>query len=294
MDITQMNYVLTLARILNFNKAASEMGISQPTLTYHIKNIESEIGFTIFLREGKNVSLTLAGEQFCTSLRQIVEEYKTAVERGQNLSGRYKTTIRIGLPMRAAIPKLPEAIRRFSVERPEVLVTTDFHGYGDFTHFLSGQNDMEFMLQEDADSMTGVRSVSLYRSGISLITDASDVLASKKMIRMDDLKGRRLMVGGGSPPALRKVQHRIVSSGLVESFNSPDHDTTLTNVAAGQGICLAPEFIHQEGDGFVWIPFDCEEGFDCVLSVREEHSYIVDEFADLLHRLSSENGYQQL
>ncbi len=175
----------------------------------------------------------------------------------------------------------------FKRERPEVLVTPNFHGYGDFSNFMSGQNDMEFMLREDADSMVGVCSVPLYRSGISLIAGASDELSSKTRIVMDDLRGKRLMVGGGSPPALRKVQNRIVSSGLVESFNSPDHDTTLTNVAAGEGVCLAPDFIHQEGDGFAWIPFDCEEGFDCVLALRREHSFIVDEFADLLRRLSS-------
>ena len=46
-------------------------------------------------------------------------------------------------------------------------------------------------------------------------------------------------VSGGSPPALRTVQQRLITSGKIEYFNSPDHDTTLTNVAAKKGVCLA-------------------------------------------------------
>ena len=45
-------------------------------------------------------------------------------------------------------------------------------------------------------------------------------------------------VGGGSPPALRTVQQRLITSGKIEYFNSPDHDTTLTNVAAKKGVGL--------------------------------------------------------
>ena len=41
------------------------------------------------------------------------------------------------------------------------------------------------------------------------------------------------MVGGGSPNALRNVQQKLISSGKIEYFNSPDHDSTLVNVASG-------------------------------------------------------------
>ena len=46
------------------------------------------------------------------------------------------------------------------------------------------------------------------------------------------------MIGGGSPPELQKVQKFIINSVHVNTFNSADHMTTLTNIAAGNGICL--------------------------------------------------------
>ncbi len=234
--------------------------------------------------------MTPAGEQFCISLRQIREDIKRAVERGQNISGRYTSSIRIGLPFRSAIPKLHEAIKIFAEERPEVSVVTDFHSYGDHSSFLSGENDLEFMLAENAENMHDVSIAHLYRSGISLIVNEDDPLASKDLITIDDLKGRRLMIGGGSPPALRKVQQRVISSGGVDFFNSPDHDTTLVNVASDRGVCLAPEFLHQQGDGFRWIPFDCEEHFDCVLVMRASHSFVVNEFAELVRKVCRDDS----
>ena len=72
-------------------------------------------------------------------------------------------------------------------------------------------------------------------------------------------------VGGGSPPALRTVQQRLITSGKIEYFNSLDHDTTLTNVAAKKGVCLAPGFLNDHSGQFAWIPFDCKESFSCVL-----------------------------
>ena len=77
------------------------------------------------------------------------------------------------------------------------------------------------------------------------------------------------MVGGGSPAALRAVQHRLIAGGEVSYFNSPDHDTTLTNVAAGRGVCLAPGFLNDHSGQFAWIPFDCPEHFSCVLCTHK-------------------------
>ena len=73
------------------------------------------------------------------------------------------------------------------------------------------------------------------------------------------------MVGGDSPNALRAVQQRVIQNVHVNYFNSPDHDNTLTNVAAHKGVCLSPGFLNDHSGQFAWIPFDCKENFPCVL-----------------------------
>ena len=104
-----------------------------------------------------------------------------------------------------------------------------------------------------------------FDSHVYLITDKNDPLAQKNLITDDDLYGRTLMVGGGSPALLCSIQQRLISSGKIEYFNSPDHDTTLINIAAGRGICLAPGFLNDHSGQYAWIPYDCRDTFHCVL-----------------------------
>ena len=85
-----------------------------------------------------------------------------------------------------------------------------------------------------------------------------------------DLKGRTLIVGGGSPPQLRRVQQRVIETAGVSYFNSANHDTTLTNVAARKGVCLAPGFLNDQSGEFAWTPFGCEETVPCVLCTHKQ------------------------
>ncbi len=131
-----------------------------------------------------------------------------------------------------------------------------------------------------------IKVVKLFTSRIYLIARLDDPLADMNLITEEELYGRTLMVGGGSPVALRAVQQRLIASGRIDYFNSPDHDTTLTNVAAGRGVCLAPGFLNDHSGQFAWIPFDCPESFSCVLcthknDARESVAYFVRILQDL-------------
>ena len=64
MDIKQIDYILELAQTQHFGRAADNLFISQPVLTYHIKAVEAEIGFALFDRSPRGTILTPAGERF--------------------------------------------------------------------------------------------------------------------------------------------------------------------------------------------------------------------------------------
>ena len=100
MNTKQIDYCIELAHTLNFGRAAENMFVSQPTLTYQIKFLEDEVGFEIFERSGKGATLTPAGTQFVTYLANMLEEMKRAIEQGQNFSAQYKDNITISLPVR--------------------------------------------------------------------------------------------------------------------------------------------------------------------------------------------------
>lgn len=289
MTTKQIDYCIELARTLNFSRAAENMFVSQPTLTYQIRLLEDEIGFAVFERSGKGAALTPAGAQFVSFLTGMREDLKRAIEQGQNYSASYKDSISICMMIRQALFFLPEAIRLFSEEYPEVQITPKFQYENSLDVFLKNETDILFALKEETRQIPGIRVHDLFESHIYLITQRDDPLAGNNLIREEDLYGRTLMVGGGSPPALRAVQHRLIATGRVSYFNSADHDTTLTNVAAGRGICLAPGFLNDHSGQFAWIPYDCRESFSCVLCThREDHRESMRAFLDLLKRLYRE------
>jgi len=270
MTTKQIDYCIELAHTLNFSRAAENMFVSQPTFSYQIKLMEDEVGFAIFERSGKGAALTPAGAQFVTALASLREDLKRAIEQGQNFSAKYTDSISISLMVFQAVCLLPEAMRLFGETHPDVQITPIFQYENGVEAFLRNEVDVLFALKEQTKHIPGIAVHDLFESRIYLITDKNDPLAAKNLIREEDLYGRTLMVGGGSPPALRTVQHRLISTGKLRYFNSPDHDTTRVNVAAGKGICLAPGFLNDHSGQFAWIPFDCRETFSCVLCTHKE------------------------
>ena len=270
MTTKQIDYCIELAHTLNFSRGADNMFVSQPTFSYQIRLLEEEVGFTIFERSGKGAYLTPAGAQFVSVLTGMREDLKRAIEQGQNFSARYKDNISVCMMVRQALYFLPEAMRIFAEARPDVQITPVFQYENSIEKFLQNEVDIVFTLREQTRQVPGIQVHDLFESRIYLITNKDDPLAEKNLIREEDLYGRTLMVGGGSPLALRMVQHRLISSGKIDYFNSADHDTTLTNVAAGRGVCLAPGFLNDHSGQFAWIPFDCDESFSCVLCTHKE------------------------
>lgn len=289
MTTKQIDYCIELSRTLNFSRAAENQFVSQPTFSYQIKLLEDEVGFTIFERSGKGASLTPAGAQFVSFLAGMREDLKRAVEQGQNFSAKYKDSISVSLMVREALYFLPEAMRLFAKEYPDVQIVPKFEYENGMDGFLKNETDILFALKEQTRLLPGIVVHDLFESRIYLIARREDALAKKNLITEEDLYGRTLMVGGGSPQALRAVQHRLIATGKIDYFNSPDHDTTRTNVAAERGVCLAPGFLNDHSGQFAWIPFDCEESFSCVLCThRDDNRDSLSAFLSILKKLYSE------
>jgi len=289
MTTKQIDYCIEVAHTLNFSRAADNLFVSQPTFSYQIRLLEEEIGFTIFERNGKGAALTPAGAQFVTFLTSMREDLKRAIEQGQNFSAKYKDSISISLMVRPAVFFLPEAMRLFAETNPEVQILPLFQYEGGVETFLRNEVDILFALKEQTRQIPGIHVHDLFESHIYLIAQRDDPLAAKNLITEEDLYGRTLMVGGGSPQALKAVQYRLISTGKIDYFNSADHDTTLTNVAAGRGVCLAPGFLNDHSGQFAWIPFDCRESFSCVLCThRDDNRPGVKVFLDILKKLYAE------
>ena len=75
MTLQQLNYVITISEAGSLNKAAERLFVAQPSLTSAIRELEKEIGITIFNRTGRGVTLTAEGAAFLPYARQVYGQY---------------------------------------------------------------------------------------------------------------------------------------------------------------------------------------------------------------------------
>ena len=74
MDFRQLQYMLTLAEYKNMTRASEALYISQSALSHYLKNVEQELGVTLFDRSTNPLSLTYAGKCYMESARRILME----------------------------------------------------------------------------------------------------------------------------------------------------------------------------------------------------------------------------
>ena len=81
MTLQQLRYAVCIANQKSMNKAAAELFITQPSLSSTIRDLEEEIGLTIFLRSNRGIVITPGGEEFLGYARQMLEQYRQMEER---------------------------------------------------------------------------------------------------------------------------------------------------------------------------------------------------------------------
>lgn len=292
MNSKQIEFALEVAKTNNFNHAAENLFVSQPTMTYQIKLLESEIGFQIFERSPKGAALTMAGEQFIATLKDVQNQIKKAIEQGQNFSSAYQENIRIMMTIRTALVLLPQAIKSFKKDYPSVLITPSFDLYHSLDSFLNFEQDILIAYHDQIKQIKDIHVDHLFTSHLYLLTTWDDPLAKKSLIVPQDLEGRTLMVGGSSQPPLRAVQQRMIQTVKnLSYFNSHDHDTSLTNVAAGNAVVISPGYLNDHSNQFAWIPFDCEETIDVLLCTHSSDTrWSTKQFCNLLLKLYADTS----
>ena len=271
MNTKQMDYIIETAKTLNLSRAAENLFISQPALSYQIKVIEEEVGFAIFDRVGKSIRLTPAGQQLVTSLQRISVDLQFAIEQAQNMGEIYTDSIKIGFASRSALYYLPQAMKLFEQMHPDVQIVPEIQAPNDsLTAFLHKELDLILLPKQEAQKLSKVVIHPLYISQIYLLCQQTDPLGQLDRVTAQDLAGRTLLVNGGSSQTLRQVQQRVLSTVPIHYFNSPTHDFTLIQVASDKAICLSPGYLNDHSGVFAWIPFDCPESFDLVLVSHQD------------------------
>jgi len=113
----------SVSQHLNFTKAGQELFISQPAVTKHIKELESQLGVPLFRRNGSNVSLTPSGEILLQHAREVFKIYASLENSLAQVQNPTSGTLRIGASSTLAQYVLPKILALFKKAHPAVHIT---------------------------------------------------------------------------------------------------------------------------------------------------------------------------
>jgi DNA-binding transcriptional LysR family regulator len=96
-ELRHVRYFIAVAEYLNFSKAAQQLHIAQPPLSRQIRQLEEDLGVTLFLRNKRHVALTKAGQLFLEEARKLVVQAGHAMEVARHAQKGESGIVRIGI-----------------------------------------------------------------------------------------------------------------------------------------------------------------------------------------------------
>ncbi|MDG2272165.1 MAG: LysR substrate-binding domain-containing protein [Halioglobus sp.] len=119
-ELRHLRYFVAVAEELHFGRAAERLNMSQPPLSQQIKQMEDRLGFELFQRTKRRVSLTAPGLIFLEESRQVLSRAELAIRTGQQASRGEHGNLAIGFVSSASYSILPSVVRHFRQVSPGV------------------------------------------------------------------------------------------------------------------------------------------------------------------------------
>jgi LysR family hydrogen peroxide-inducible transcriptional activator len=270
MTLTELRYIVAVARERHFGRAAEACFVSQPTLSVAIKKLEEELDLKLFERGASEVSVTPLGEAIVRQAQSVLEQaaaIKEIAKRGKDpLSG----PLRLGIIYTIGPYLLPELVRHAIAMTPQMPLMLQENFTVKLLDMLrTGELDCAIMAEPFPD--TGLATAPLYDEPFLVAVPVDHPLARRRSIGSEELKQETmLLLGTGHcfrdqvlevcPEFARFSSH---AEGIRKSFEGSSLETIRYMVAAGMGITVVPQLSvrtwdRSEGPNqqVVYLPFE--------------------------------------
>lgn len=180
----------------SFAKAAEILFITRSALVQQVKAVEEDLGFTIFERSPKGISLTAEGKLFLEEGNRIFAEYERLLKTCRHNAGQKPKTITIGITPNMKSAVLPAICKEFTLRFPDVgLVFKNFLPENYREAFVSGEFDIaaEYMF-EFCNTVPGTGFIPMLPCGYCVFVHKNNPLSALPTIGFKDLRGKVLLL----------------------------------------------------------------------------------------------------
>jgi DNA-binding transcriptional LysR family regulator len=243
MDLRHFRYFLAIAKTLNMRHASAELHIAQPALSQTLKQLEEDLGLLLFHRVHKRLSLTEAGKAFLPEALRAVEQFEAARVAAQRAVRGETGRLSIGFSSTASVTFLPQILRLFLKQYPDVELSLSELGYADqMSGLRSGSLDLSMLY---ATPQAGFCILTLDRQSLCAVLPAKHPLARRAAVSPADFGEDELVVlpspeAGGTLLDAIHSEFALASRvpARVQYVNTIQ--TTLSLVSAGLGVSILP------------------------------------------------------
>ena len=248
MTLTELKYIVAVARERHFGRAAEACFVSQPTLSVAIKKLEEELDVKIFERGASEVSVTPLGEQIVRQAQQVIEQAQAIREIAKLGKDPVAGPLRLGVIYTIGPYLLPELVKHAIEHVPQMPLMLQENFTAKLLDMLRmGELDCAVMAEPFPD--TGLAVAPLYDEPFQAAVPVNHPFAQRAQVTAEELKNETMLLLGTGHCFRDHVLEvcpeyaRFASNaeGIRKSFEGSSLETIKYMVASGMGVTVVPQ-----------------------------------------------------
>ena len=266
MTLQQIHYAITISEQGSFNKASEVLYISQPSLTESIRELEKELGITIFHRSGKGVTLTSEGLDFISNARELYRQYENILDRYGD-SGALKKKFAVSTQHYSfAVKSFVELVKKLSTDEYEfALREVRTQKVIDDVSNLTSEVGILYLSDFNAPLLTKLMRTNKLEFHELITCDAyvylwkGHPLAKNKSIRFEELiEYPSLSFEQGGSGSMYFDEEILSNNNYPRTINATDRATMLNLMVGLNGYTLCSGIICEELNGgeYIAVPYE--------------------------------------
>ena len=246
MDIRTMQYYLAVVREGTISAAAQALHVAQPSLSRQMKELEEELGVTLFVRGNRKITLTEEGMVLRKRAEEMVRLMQMTEEEISQIKNHISGSVRIGAGESWSFHYLSRAAASIAAEHPDIR----FHiTSGDTQDLMDELNNglIDFAVIFTNVDHTLYQSIELpAEDSFGLLMPKDCPLAEKSEIRLSDLRGLPIIISRAAAPHYTGSEE-LSSLNIVATYNLIYNASLLVEDGLGYAICF-DKLINTTGD----------------------------------------------
>ncbi len=187
MELRQLRYFVEVAEKLNFSEAAKTLFVTQSTLSQQIKQLEDELGESLFTRSSHSVALTEAGMMILENAKQAIYEADLCAVRINDLNHLAAGQLNIGVTYSFS-PILTETILSFRKMYPKIKLDIYYKPVNELIELLY-ERKVDFVLAfRPTKDMEGIESHILFQNRLAAVVGTHHPLSRQEIVSLNDLE----------------------------------------------------------------------------------------------------------